>query len=1150
MLPQKYIGTDPNGNTTAMAKIQIEETQFLPLAQATNPGSYIITFWVLCDTNNNICVHMGSTDTTEEVDTTWKKVSITANLNTGDYVDMELPAGTYYIWHNKFEKGNRATDWTKAPEDDELEAEKLVQRISEVSITLDGVTTRVGVLETDSANTISRLSLAEQKITPKAITSTVLSSTEWGEMSSTVQQTAEGLTTKVAKDGVISAINQTSEEITIDANKINLNGYVTFTNLSTKGETVIDGGNIKANTITANQLTTDNLVSKDENSWINLSEGTFNYGDKLIWDGKDLTIDGYVTLSSIYSEGTTTIDGGKITAGSITANQLDVDTIFADTGVLDTLVAQEAFINAIQTNEIVIGAQNDAATAKSNASSALEAANSAQSNVNKSIEGITIHYLATDKSSGVTTSTSGWTTTPQTMTSDKKYLWTYQTMKPIGGAPTDTEPVISGVYGDKGEKGDPGEQGLRGLQGEQGEQGIQGEKGDTGETTYFHIKYSSVENPTSSSQMTETPSTYIGTYVDFTETDSNDPTKYTWSRFQGVQGEKGDKGIPGTNGSNGKTSYLHIAYANSSDGTTGFSVSDSTNKLYIGQYTDFILDDSTDPTKYSWSRIKGEQGIQGPKGDPGDKGDTGDTGVSVSQAIPLYYASSSTTAPSKPTQAITSTSTGTAVWTTVQPAINKTYKYVYTCSQIKYSNNTYTWSTVTLERSLSAMADWCSSSDTTFIDGGKIYTGSITSKQITTENLLSTDGKSWINLSTGTFNYGDKLTWDGTNLYINGYVTADNIYTSGKTTIDGGKITTGSIKAAQISSGAITTDKLAANAVTAEKINVSDLFAQDITATNLTMSGTSKFGNCTINELGDLVNGKVRLENGGIWIGNDDPYKRTMITENGMSVLDESGNTLRTIDLNPTSGLAFEIGTSNEFSLTNKRMSFGSDGVFCIGDSTSSALRIYTKNIYTDKFNDTSVSEDGRASTRGYGITGLSTSTSSTSTVLAATPSAVKTAYDKAVSAFNGSGLPWADFVIVDDINYTAWSEQAPSLTLSASYSGDRASTFSHGGAFYIYCPYTGRVEINFNLYVDNVSSNGYLYARCYQYSSEGNKQLLDFTGMGAVTSSGSQANGTLVPRVLGGTHIYIVFCSSVAGKTNAASNPNYKIRLQYRNID
>lgn len=146
-----------------------------------------------------------------------------------------------------------------------------------------------------------------------------------------------------------------------------------------------------------------------------------------------------------------------------------------------------------------------------------------------------------------------------------------------------------------------------GRMGENGEQGI---PGANGKTSYFHIKYSSVSSPTSSSQMKETPDVYIGTYVDFTETDSTDPKKYTWSRFQGAQGEKGDQGIPGV-GEDGKTSYLHIAYATSADGKTGFSVSDSTNKTYIGQYTDFTEKDSTDPTKYSWSKIKGDDGAAG-----------------------------------------------------------------------------------------------------------------------------------------------------------------------------------------------------------------------------------------------------------------------------------------------------------------------------------------------------------------------------------------------------------------------------------------------------------------------------------------------------------------------------------------------------------
>ena len=172
--------------------------------------------------------------------------------------------------------------------------------------------------------------------------------------------------------------------------------------------------------------------------------------------------------------------------------------------------------------------------------------------------------------------------------------------------------VLDGEKGEKGDKGEQGIQGLQGIQGEKGEQGIQGPKGDTGadgKTSYFHIKYSSVANPTSSSEISETPLAYIGTYVDFTEADSTDPTKYTWSRFEGIQGEKGEQGIPGI-GQDGRTSYLHIAYATSADGSEGFSISDSANKTYIGQYTDFVSTDSTDYTKYSWTKIKGEMSAE------------------------------------------------------------------------------------------------------------------------------------------------------------------------------------------------------------------------------------------------------------------------------------------------------------------------------------------------------------------------------------------------------------------------------------------------------------------------------------------------------------------------------------------------------------
>lgn len=139
-----------------------------------------------------------------------------------------------------------------------------------------------------------------------------------------------------------------------------------------------------------------------------------------------------------------------------------------------------------------------------------------------------------------------------------------------------------------------------------GPQGIPG-VGTDGKTTYLHIRYAPVQNPTAA-QMSKTPNKYIGTYTDFSGVDSTDPSKYTWAKFEGDQGAQG---VPGTPGANGKTPYFHIAYANSADGRTGFSVDDSVNKLYIGQYTDYTPDDSTDPARYSWTKIKGEQGTAG-----------------------------------------------------------------------------------------------------------------------------------------------------------------------------------------------------------------------------------------------------------------------------------------------------------------------------------------------------------------------------------------------------------------------------------------------------------------------------------------------------------------------------------------------------------
>lgn len=220
-----------------------------------------------------------------------------------------------------------------------------------------------------------------------------------------------------------------------------------------------------------------------------------------------------------------------------------------------------------------------------------------------------------------------------------------------------------GVYTDytKADSTDPSKykwtkiQGPQGTQGLQGIQGPKGADGKDGKTTYFHIKYSAVSNPTSASQMTETPSKYIGTYVDFTQTDSDDPKKYSWQQLEGSQGPQGKQGISGTNGADGKTSYLHIKYSNDGGKTfTGNSGEDI--GAYIGTCVDYAKDDPTSVGTYKWAKIKGEAGA---------KGDKGDTGKGVKSTSVAYQVSTSgTTVPTGTwSGSVPSASAGQYLWT-------------------------------------------------------------------------------------------------------------------------------------------------------------------------------------------------------------------------------------------------------------------------------------------------------------------------------------------------------------------------------------------------------------------------------------------------------------------------------------------------------
>ena len=132
----------------------------------------------------------------------------------------------------KLEKGNKATDWTPAPEDIDI---RLTASLAEVKTTTDSITSRVSSTETSISGLTTRMSTAEQKITPTAIVSTVRSSTDY----------TNDLGKKVGTNEIISKINQTAESVTISANKIGLLGATNIPDLTAdkiKGGTLTLGG--------------------------------------------------------------------------------------------------------------------------------------------------------------------------------------------------------------------------------------------------------------------------------------------------------------------------------------------------------------------------------------------------------------------------------------------------------------------------------------------------------------------------------------------------------------------------------------------------------------------------------------------------------------------------------------------------------------------------------------------------------------------------------------------------------------------------------------------------------------------------------------------------------------------------------------------
>ncbi|SES18020.1 hypothetical protein, partial [Streptococcus gallolyticus] len=223
------------------------------------------------------------------------------------------------------------------------------------------------------------------------------------------------------------------------------------------------------------------------------------------------------------------------------------------------------------------------------------------------IKSTTITYASS--TSGTTKPTSGWSSAIPSVSAGN-YLWT----KTVWAYTDNTSETGYSVakMGDTGASGKDGKDGADGT-------GIKS-------TAITYASSTSGTTPPTSGWSSTIPSVSAGSYLwcrtVLTLTDGKTQTSYAVGMMglQGIQGAKGDQGIQGPKGADGKTQYTHIAYADNATGG-GFSQTDQT-KAYIGMYQDFTAADSTDPTKYRWSKWKGSDGAQGIAGKAGADGKT------------------------------------------------------------------------------------------------------------------------------------------------------------------------------------------------------------------------------------------------------------------------------------------------------------------------------------------------------------------------------------------------------------------------------------------------------------------------------------------------------------------------------------------------
>ena len=255
-------------------------------------------------------------------------------------------------------------------------------------------------------------------------------------------------------------------------------------------------------------------------------------------------------------------------------------------------------------------------------------------NDGRGIERVESFYLLTTGNTAPNHSTTDWTTTAPAPTKERPWLWSYERTVYSDGKTDQTVVRLIGHYGKDGTNGTSiraqystdaqtwhdvftaGDVWMRTGNGTTwgGALRVVGESGADGKSPVYDFAASSQLATASGT----TAPTIRGTWQDAPPTLRDG--EVLWYRLTAANGKitygrlSGEKGKPGNEG---KTSYTHIAYANSDDGKKDFTREEDLNRdafeefCYFGIYSDFYESASRDYQDYVWTRLRGVDGKDG-----------------------------------------------------------------------------------------------------------------------------------------------------------------------------------------------------------------------------------------------------------------------------------------------------------------------------------------------------------------------------------------------------------------------------------------------------------------------------------------------------------------------------------------------------------